>query len=340
MVFVFMDHDLNGLLSNHDAAFELPQIKCYMLQLLKGVDFLHSRHILHRDIKGSNVLINNRGEVRVTDFGLARPQEEGRSRYTPGVVTRWYRPPELLLGACEYGQSVDMWGVGCILVEMLTRKSAFPGQGDFDQLELISKLCGTPSKETMPNWGQCPLFEKIKLPVYRRTIREQFRGVEGDLIDRLLVLDPMKRLTASEAMKHPFFTTEPLPASPKDLPAYKSSHEYTTATQNAKRDPFEATTTTTTNTHTRHPPHPTPHRPTERLARDHEDYRRDDYLRDDRRRHYRSRSRSPRRHPMHDTSRSHNPHGRQLSSYADMYEDEQHNQGEEERYHSRSDRRR
>lgn len=112
MVFVYMDHDLTGLLEKEHIKFTIPQIKCYMKQLLEGIRYLHKCTILHRDIKGSNILLNNRGELRVTDFGLSRPLEENRKNYTPGVVTRWYRPPELLYGATEYGISVDLWGAG------------------------------------------------------------------------------------------------------------------------------------------------------------------------------------------------------------------------------------
>lgn len=118
MVFPYMDHDLTGLLEVEHIKFSLSQIKCYMKQLLEGIKYLHRCSILHRDIKGSNILLNNRGELRVTDFGLARPMEENKKHYTPGVVTRWYRPPELLFGATEYGPSVDLWGAGYGDMEM------------------------------------------------------------------------------------------------------------------------------------------------------------------------------------------------------------------------------
>lgn len=123
---------------------------------------------------GSNILINNRGELRITDFGLARALEENRRHYTPGVVTRWYRPPELLYGATEYGPPVDLWGIGCVLAEMQLKRPLFPGESDFAQLELIARLCGTPTEENISNVQTLPDFHKIKLPPHRRRIIDEF----------------------------------------------------------------------------------------------------------------------------------------------------------------------
>lgn len=123
MVTPYMDHDLSGLLDNPSVHFTEPQIKCYMLQLLEGLKYLHANQILHRDMKAANLLINNKGILQIADFGLARhyegevPQEgkgggEGRRDYTSLVVTRWYRPPELLMHLKRYTTAIDMWGVG------------------------------------------------------------------------------------------------------------------------------------------------------------------------------------------------------------------------------------
>lgn len=123
MVTPYMDHDLSGLLDNPSVHFKEPQIKCYMLQLLQGLSYLHDNHILHRDMKAANLLINNRGILQIADFGLARhydgprphagrPMGDGRRDYTGLVVTRWYRPPELLLHLRQYTTAIDVWGVG------------------------------------------------------------------------------------------------------------------------------------------------------------------------------------------------------------------------------------
>jgi serine/threonine-protein kinase BUR1 len=123
MVTPYMDHDLSGLLDNPNVQFTEPQIKCYMLQLLEGLRYLHDNRILHRDMKAANLLINNKGILQIADFGLARHYEgetpksgngtgEGKREYTGLVVTRWYRPPELLLLLKRYTTAIDVWGVG------------------------------------------------------------------------------------------------------------------------------------------------------------------------------------------------------------------------------------
>ena len=162
MVFPYLDHDLTGLLDSKDIQLTHAQIKCYAKQLFEGLAHLHKCQILHRDMKGANLLISNSGRLKIADLGLARPLEERRDRYTGGVVTRWYRPPELLLGCLHYGPSIDLWGAGCILAEMYLRKPLLAGETDIGQLELITKLCGTLNAETMGSIAQhCPDLQDI-----------------------------------------------------------------------------------------------------------------------------------------------------------------------------------
>jgi serine/threonine-protein kinase BUR1 len=127
MVTPYMDHDLSGLLENPTVTFKEEHIKCYMLQLLEGVRYLHDNQILHRDMKAANLLINNKGILQIADFGLARHYDEpvpvagrgggeARRDYTTLVVTRWYRPPELLLHLRRYTTAIDMWGVGFVFM--------------------------------------------------------------------------------------------------------------------------------------------------------------------------------------------------------------------------------
>ncbi len=176
---------------------------------------------MHRDMKGANLLLNNRGELKITDFGLARPLEENRVKYTPGVVTRWYRPPELLFGSTNYNKSIDLWGAGCILAEMYLHKPLFGAGNDLEQIEMVCRYCGTPSEETLPGVSSFPDFGKVKLQPYPRCLKEHLieRRIDpqaADLIDQLLVLDPKKRLTATEALQHSYFTSDPLPCQPSE----------------------------------------------------------------------------------------------------------------------------
>lgn len=238
MVFPYMDHDLAGLLDNERVKLQPSQIKLYMKQLLEGTEYMHRNNILHRDMKAANLLISNTGSLRIADFGLARAYDSkpadhrGRERkYTNCVVTRWYRPPELLLGARQYGGEVDIWGIGCVLGEMFNRRPILPGTSDIDQLEKIWQLCGTPTQHSWPNYDTLPGCEGLprftqSLP---RTIKMKFVSVEPetvDLLDKLLTCNPKERITAAQALDHEYFWTDPLPADPKSLPTYEASHEF------------------------------------------------------------------------------------------------------------------
>ncbi|KAI0360429.1 Pkinase-domain-containing protein [Trametes cingulata] len=241
MVFPYMDHDLAGLLENERVKLSPSQIKLYMKQLLEGTEYMHRNHILHRDMKAANLLISNDGCLKIADFGLARAfdpnivkvKEDARGRerkYTNCVVTRWYRPPELLLGARQYGGEVDMWGVGCVLGEMFFRKPILPGASDLDQLDKIWHLCGTPSSQSWPEYDSLPGCEGVKTFNYcPRRLRQTYESIGPetvDLLDKLLVCNPRERLTASQALDHDYFWTDPLPADPKTLPTYEASHEF------------------------------------------------------------------------------------------------------------------
>ena len=279
MVFEYMDHDLTGLAGREGIKFSIPQIKCYMQQLLTGLNYCHLNNILHRDIKGANLLIDNNGVLKLADFGLARSCALENSRaLTNRVITLWYRPPELLLGTQAYGPAVDTWSAGCIFAELLlgkpilqvrvssgarscfnraarvaarvpattpaTHRASFllvsapsfffaQGKSETEQLDLIFKLCGTPSAEDWPGIHALP-WAKTILPnkkAYPRRVREVFRRAPPSarhLVERFLTLDPEKRVTARDALDSDYFWEEPLPCKPGDLPKYEPSHEFQT----------------------------------------------------------------------------------------------------------------
>ncbi|KAJ7138530.1 kinase-like domain-containing protein [Mycena crocata] len=238
MVFPYMDHDLAGLLENERVKLQPSHIKLYMKQLLEGTEYMHRNHILHRDMKAANLLISNSGTLLIADFGLARafdsgdnPNRGGKERkYTNCVVTRWYRPPELLLGARQYGGEVDMWGIGCVLGEMFMRRPILPGTSDLDQLDKIWALCGTPNQHSWPNFDSLPGCEGVKrFAPFTRKIKTSYEHIGKetcDLLDRLLTCNPRERITAAQALDHDYFWTDPMPADPKTLPAYEASHEF------------------------------------------------------------------------------------------------------------------
>ncbi|KAK7397265.1 hypothetical protein VNO78_18432 [Psophocarpus tetragonolobus] len=229
LVFDYMDHDLAGLAASPGIRFTEAQVKCYMHQLLSGLEHCHNRHVLHRDIKGSNLLIDNEGILKIADFGLASIfYPNHKHPMTSRVVTLWYRPPELLLGATDYSVGIDLWSAGCILGELLAGKPIMPGRTEVEQLHKIYKLCGSPSdeywkKSKLPN---ATLF-KPREP-YKRRIGEIFKDFPPSallLIDTLLAIDPVERKTASDALRSEFFTTEPYACDPSSLPKYPPSKE-------------------------------------------------------------------------------------------------------------------
>ncbi|XP_023552103.1 probable serine/threonine-protein kinase At1g54610 [Cucurbita pepo subsp. pepo] len=229
LVFEYMEHDLAGLASHPGVKFTEAQVKCYMQQLLRGLDHCHSRGVLHRDIKGSNLLIDNNGILKIADFGLASLFDIHQNQpLTSRVVTLWYRPPELLLGATYYGIAVDLWSTGCILAELYAGKPIMPGRTEVEQLHKIFKLCGSPSEDY---WRKSRLphatIFKPQQP-YLRCVADTFKDFPAPalaLIETLLSVDPADRGSAALALKSEFFSTKPLPCDSSSLPKYPPSKE-------------------------------------------------------------------------------------------------------------------
>lgn len=230
LVFEYMEHDLAGLAARPGVKFTESQTKCYMQQLFHGLDHCHKRGVLHRDIKGSNLLIDNDGNLKIGDFGLATFFRQGqRQPLTSRVVTLWYRPPELLLGSTDYGVGVDLWSAGCILAELFHGKPIMPGRTEVEQLHKIFKLCGSPSEE---------YWKKSRLPhatifkpqhPYNRCVADTFKEFPSSamsLLEVLLAVEPEHRGSASLALESEFFMTKPLPCDPSTLPKYPPSKEF------------------------------------------------------------------------------------------------------------------
>lgn len=213
LVFEYLDQDLKKYMDLNGGPLNVPTIKSFLYQLLCGVDFCHSKSVLHRDLKPQNLLINKEGELKLADFGLARAFGIPVKKYTHEVVTLWYRAPDVLLGSQTYGTAVDIWSIGCIFAEMASGRPLFPGKTESDQLLRIFKTLGTPTTEKWPTMTSLPHAKQIiPQPEFKNTYPEQDlskllpsldeSGI--DLLKSMLQFDPAKRVSAREAMQHPF----------------------------------------------------------------------------------------------------------------------------------------
>eukprot|EP00193_Tetraselmis_chui_P021934 CAMPEP_0177795238 /NCGR_PEP_ID=MMETSP0491_2-20121128/26119_1 /TAXON_ID=63592 /ORGANISM="Tetraselmis chuii, Strain PLY429" /LENGTH=390 /DNA_ID=CAMNT_0019318041 /DNA_START=380 /DNA_END=1552 /DNA_ORIENTATION=- len=210
MVYELMDTDLHQIIRSTQALSD-DHCQYFIYQILRGLKFIHSAKVLHRDLKPSNLLLNANCDLKICDFGLARTSKE-KEFMTEYVVTRWYRAPELLLSCTEYTSSIDVWSVGCIFAELLGRKPLFPGKDYVHQLNLITKVIGSPSEEDLMFIGSEKARRYIRsLPKHEHVDYKQLypnaNELALDLIDKMLVFDPNKRITVEEALEHPYLAS-------------------------------------------------------------------------------------------------------------------------------------
>ncbi|OMO84005.1 hypothetical protein CCACVL1_11044 [Corchorus capsularis] len=233
MVMEYMEHDFKGLMDSMKRPFSTSDVKCLMLQLLEGVKYLHDNWVLHRDLKTSNLLLNNQGELKICDFGMARQYGSPLKPYTTKVVTQWYRAPELLLGAKKYSTAVDMWSVGCIMAELLAKEPLFRGTSEIDQIRKIFDTLGTPNEKIWAGFSELPGAKANYSKQQYNMLRKKFPAASFtgytvlsdagfDLLNRLLTYDPAKRITADDAVNHEWFRELPLPKSKEFLPTFPS----------------------------------------------------------------------------------------------------------------------
>ncbi|KAJ9555980.1 hypothetical protein OSB04_010594 [Centaurea solstitialis] len=207
IVYELMDTDLHQIIrSNQPLADD--HCRYFLYQILRGLKYVHSAHVLHRDLKPSNLLLNANCDLKIGDFGLARTTSE-TDFMTEYVVTRWYRAPELLLNCSEYTAAIDIWSVGCILGEIMTRQPLFPGKDYVHQLRLITKLIGSPDDASLGFLRSDNARRYVRqLPQYpRQQFSSRFPNTSPgalDLLEKMLVFDPNRRITVDEALCHPY----------------------------------------------------------------------------------------------------------------------------------------
>ncbi|KAK2935730.1 hypothetical protein FoTM2_003673 [Fusarium oxysporum f. sp. vasinfectum] len=234
MVFEYLSHDLTGLLNHPTFKLETAQKKDLAKQMFEGLDYLHTRGVLHRDIKAANILVSNEGVLKIADFGLARfYAKRHQLDYTNRVITIWYRSPELLLGETKYTAAVDVWSAACVMVEIFDRNAIFPGDGtELSQLEKIYNVMGTPNLKDWPNLIDMAWFELLRPTVKRRNVfaekyRDKMSPAAFDLLSAMFHYDPAKRPSAAQVLQHAYFTEEaPAARQATELATHNDWHEF------------------------------------------------------------------------------------------------------------------
>ncbi|KAJ4349871.1 uncharacterized protein N0V89_008490 [Didymosphaeria variabile] len=230
LVMEFLEHDLKTLQEDMPEPFLASEIKTLLKQLTSALSFLHSNHILHRDLKTSNILLSNHGHLKIADFGMARYIPPPNARLTQLVVTLWYRAPELLLGTDQYSTEIDMWSLGCIFGELLLKEPILQGKNEVDELSRIFALCGLPTDRNWPGFWRLPNAKGLKIPrdsgaKSGGVIRTKFpflTNVGADLLMSLLSPNPEHRPTADEVLDHMYFREQPKPKPMEMFPTFPS----------------------------------------------------------------------------------------------------------------------
>uniref|UniRef100_A0A673CNB3 Protein kinase domain-containing protein n=1 Tax=Sphaeramia orbicularis TaxID=375764 RepID=A0A673CNB3_9TELE len=227
LVMSYCEQDLASLLENMQTPFSEAQVKCIILQLLRGLEYLHHNFIIHRDLKVSNLLMTDKGCVKIADFGLARMYGIPQQPMTPRVVTLWYRAPELLLGTKSQTTALDMWAVGCILAELLAHKPLLPGTSEIQQVDLIVQLLGTPNENIWPGFSQLPLISQYSLRKQPyNNLKNKFTWLSDAghrLLNLLFMYNPQRRYkhtldTSSGGVKHTSCGPKPAPQRVQSSP--------------------------------------------------------------------------------------------------------------------------
>ncbi|CAN6902580.1 hypothetical protein Bca4012_094241 [Brassica carinata] len=220
LVFEFMETDLEGVIRDSNMFLSPADVKSYLLMTLKGLAYCHEKRVLHRDMKPNNLLIGPDGQLKLADFGLARLFGSPDRKFTHQVFARWYRAPELLFGAKQYGAAVDVWAAGCVFAELLLRRPFLQGNSDIDQLSKIFAAFGTPKADQWPDMKNLPDYVEYQF-VPAPSLRSLFPTVSEDALDllsKMFTYDPKARISVTQALEHRYFTSAPSPTDPSKLP--------------------------------------------------------------------------------------------------------------------------
>lgn len=224
LVFEYLLMDLKKYMDTVKGPLDLALVKSYTYQLCSGIEYCHARRIIHRDLKPQNLLIDNKGLIKLADFGLGRAFGIPIRAYTHEVVTLWYRCPEVLLGGKRYSCGIDTWSIGCIFAEMVNKKPIFQGDSEIDEIFKIFRILGTPTNAVWPGVEDLPEY-KSEFPKWKAKDLNELIPTLGDagvdLVRQFLAYDPAQRISARRAMQHEYFAD----FDPKTLPEVPESQQ-------------------------------------------------------------------------------------------------------------------
>lgn len=221
LILPYMESNLEVIIRSKKLVFMPQDVKAWMLMICKGIHECHSRFIIHRDIKPNNILVGKDGSLKLADFGISVDIGFPLRMLTPNVVTRWYKAPEILLGSTNYTFAIDIWALGCLFAELLQRNPYLPGKSDAHQLELMYSAIGTPTPEEWLEIGEKTQGIAMPAHVPRCNFAVCFRAAGPDAIDllnKMLVYAPGKRISIESILNHPYFTNSPPPRPAHQLP--------------------------------------------------------------------------------------------------------------------------
>uniref|UniRef100_A0A915PL90 Protein kinase domain-containing protein n=1 Tax=Setaria digitata TaxID=48799 RepID=A0A915PL90_9BILA len=215
LVFEFVNMNLKACINNipKGKLMDRAEQKSYLCQILQAVNFCHQRCVLHRDLKPENLLLNYRGGLKLANFSLGRTVNTPQTYSPEKSTTLFYKAPELLLGYTRYTKEADMWSIGCIAAEMATKRVLLPGCSDMDQIFRIFSMLSTPSEETWKEFADLPEYSEAFHnwnKDYLPKILLHFMDADGiKIVQQMIAYEPMKRISAKELLKNPYFASVP-----------------------------------------------------------------------------------------------------------------------------------
>ncbi|XP_036080248.1 cyclin-dependent kinase-like 3 isoform X1 [Rousettus aegyptiacus] len=213
LVFEFIDHTVLDELQHYCHGLESKRLRKYLFQILRAIEYLHNNNIIHRDIKPENILVSQSGITKLCDFGFARTLAAPGDIYTDYVATRWYRAPELVLKDTSYGKPVDIWALGCMIIEMATGNPFLPSSSDLDLLHKIVLKVGNLTPHLQNIFSKSPIFAGVVLPQVQhpKNARKKYpklNGLLADIVHACLQIDPAERISSTDLLHHEYFTRD------------------------------------------------------------------------------------------------------------------------------------